>query len=118
MEDGTPLTRKALTKALRCALIAARVPNAELYKGHSFRRSGESNSGSSKQSKRIAVCYAFNGEASLGKWSSADHCLFAQRGKACRFQHVCMICAGQHAVYQNNDCAAQPRARAPVAQRR
>ena len=32
--------RKALTKALRNALIAARVPNAELYKGHSFRRGG------------------------------------------------------------------------------
>jgi integrase len=40
MEDGTPLTRKALTKALRTALIAARVPSAELYKGHSFRRGG------------------------------------------------------------------------------
>jgi hypothetical protein len=81
------------------------------------RRSGESSSGSSKQSKRIGVCYAFNGEASPGKWLSADHCLSAQRGKACRFQHVCMICAGQHAVYQKNDCAAQPRARAPVARR-
>jgi hypothetical protein len=40
IEDGTPLTRKALTKALRDALIAARVPKAELYKGHSFRRGG------------------------------------------------------------------------------
>lgn len=40
MKDGSPLSRKVLTKALRDALIAARVPNAELYKGHSFRRGG------------------------------------------------------------------------------
>jgi hypothetical protein len=40
MEDGTPLTRKRLTKALRQALVAGRIPNAELYKGHSFRRGG------------------------------------------------------------------------------
>jgi len=84
----------------------------------SARRSGESNSGSSKPTKSIGVCYGFNGEAGLDKWTNANHCTSAQRGRECKFQHICMICAGKHAVYESHDCAAQPRARAPVAQRR
>jgi hypothetical protein len=68
MEDGTPLTRKALTKALRCALIAARVPNAELYKGHSFRRGGATSLA------RVGV--ADSVIKSIGRWKSQAYQLY------------------------------------------
>jgi Phage integrase family len=68
MEDGTPLTRKALTKALRNALIAARVPNAELYKGHSFRRGGATSLA------RVGV--ADSVIKTIGRWKSHAYQLY------------------------------------------
>jgi hypothetical protein len=68
MEDGTPLTRKALTKWLRDALIAARVPNAELYKGHSFRRGGATSL------HRVGV--ADSVIKTIGRWKSHAYQLY------------------------------------------
>jgi len=68
MNDGTPLTRKALTKALRNALIAARVPNAELYKGHSFRRGGATSLA------RVGV--ADSVIKTIGRWKSHAYQLY------------------------------------------
>lgn len=68
MEDGTPLTRKALTKALRNALVAARVPKAELYKGHSFRRGGATSLA------RVGV--ADSVIKTIGRWKSHAYQLY------------------------------------------
>jgi hypothetical protein len=68
MEDGTPLTRKALTRALRSALISARVPNAELYKGHSFRRGGATSLA------RVGV--ADSVIKTMGRWKSHAYQLY------------------------------------------
>jgi Phage integrase family len=68
MEDGTPLTRKALSNALRNALVAARVPNAELYKGHSFRRGGATSLA------RVGV--ADSVIKTIGRWKSHAYQLY------------------------------------------
>jgi hypothetical protein len=68
MEDGTPLTRKALTNTLRNALVAARVPNAELYKGHSFRRGGATSLA------RVGV--ADSVIKTVGRWKSHAYQLY------------------------------------------
>lgn len=66
--DGSPLTRKQLTKALRTALVAARVPNAELYKGHSFRRGGATSLA------RVGVPDSVI--KSMGRWKSHAYQLY------------------------------------------
>jgi hypothetical protein len=67
-EDGSPLTRKALTRSLRAALIAARVPNAELYKGHSFRRGGATSLA------RVGVSDSVI--KTIGRWKSQAYQLY------------------------------------------
>ena len=70
MEDGTPLTRKSLSNALRNALVAARVPNAELYKGHSFRRGGATSLA------RVGV--ADSVIKTIGRWRSHAYQLYVE----------------------------------------
>jgi hypothetical protein len=75
------------------------------------RRGGNSDSTVIKPRRSTGTCYAYNGESTPNVWTNVNHC----RGKdKCKFQHKCMICAGDHAVYENKDCAAQTRARAPL----
>jgi hypothetical protein len=75
------------------------------------RRGGTSDSSVIKPRRSTGVCYAYNGESTPNVWTNVNHC----RGKdKCKFQHKCMICAGDHAVYENKDCAAQTRARTPL----
>src|ERR1700737_3576487 len=74
-------------------------------------RGGTSDSSVIKPRRSTGVCYAYNGESTPNVWTNVNHC----RGKdKCKFQHKCMICAGDHAVYENKDCAAQTRARTPL----
>src|SRR6202171_5096656 len=75
------------------------------------RRGGNSDSTVIKPRRSTGTCYAYNGESTPNVWTNVNHC----RGKdKCKFQHKCMICAGDHAVYENKDCAAQTRARTPL----
>jgi len=71
-------------------------------------RGGNSASTVAKPRRSLNICYAYNGEVRPNEWTNINHC----RGKdKCKFQHKCMICACDHAVYENKDCAARPRAR-------
>jgi hypothetical protein len=77
-----------------------------------LRRGGNNDSNVTKPRRSTGICYAYNGEVRPNEWTNTNHC----RGKdQCKFQHKCMICGFDHAVYENNVCAAQPRARTPVA---
>jgi hypothetical protein len=75
-------------------------------------RRGNSDSTVTNSRRSTGICYAYNGELKPNEWTNVNHC----RGKdKCKFLHKCMICGYDHAVYENNVCAAQPRARTPVA---
>src|ERR1700730_113513 len=59
-----------------------------------------------RDNKSVGVCYAYNGEQSIGEWSSTNYCRGADQ---CKFAHKCAQCYGDHAMYENSVCAAKPK---------
>jgi len=59
-----------------------------------------------RDNKSVGVCYAYNGEKSIGEWSSTNYCRGADQ---CKFAHKCAQCYGDHAMYDNSMCAAKPK---------
>ena len=59
-----------------------------------------------RDNKSVGVCYAYNGEKSIGEWSSTNYCRGADQ---CKFAHKCAQCYGDHAMYENSVCAAKPK---------
>ena len=87
---------------------AASTPSQRVAPPSSTPRGGISASTVSKVRRSYNICYAYNGEVTPNVWTNINHC----RGKdKCRFQHKCMICAGEHAVYENKDCIVRTKAR-------
>jgi hypothetical protein len=68
LSNGTATTRKALTKYLRNVLIRAQIPNAHLYKGHSFRRGGATSLAQAGVSDSVIK--------SIGRWKSHAYQLY------------------------------------------
>jgi len=77
------------------------------------RRGGDGSSSTSKR-KSNSICYAYNGEMRPNEFTNANHC---RGNEQCRYQHLCLVCSGKHAVYENKDCAARPRSRELAAAR-
>jgi hypothetical protein len=71
------------------------------------RRGSDSGSQNSKR-KSMSVCYAYNGEVRPNEFTNINHC---RGNELCRYLHLCLVCSGKHAVYENKDCAARPRSR-------
>jgi hypothetical protein len=72
---------------------------------HSIALSNNSNT-RRRDNKSVSVCYAYNGEKSIGEWTSTNYCRGADQ---CRFAHKCAQCYGDHAMYDNSVCAAKPK---------
>ena len=90
-----------------CHTRAASTPSQRVAPPSSTPRGGISASTVSKVRRSYNICYAYNGEVTPNVWTNINHC----RGKdKCRFQHKCMICAGEHAVYENKDCNVRTKA--------
>ena len=64
------------------------------------------NTSRRRDNKSVGVCYAYNGEKSIGEWTSTNYCRGADQ---CKFAHKCAQCYGDHALYDNSVCAAKPK---------